>query len=164
MLKKKNSGLTLIELVVVSAILLMAGVVLVSSFFSITKSNTKAELMKVIRQNGDYALSTMEKIITGGFVDSCDGDTHSTITVRDEEGNETVFSCLGDPVYIASSSSQLTDNDLIQASNCQFQCEAVGNYQKVTISFTLENIGSSSRQEEKASQHFQKVILVRNRE
>jgi len=160
--KKKNSGVTLIELMVVSTILVVAGVALVSSLFSISKSNTKAELMKVIRQNGDSVLSVMEKIIAGGFVESCDGDTQSTITVQDKEGNETTFSCSGG--YIASNSSQLTDNDLIQASNCQFQCETVGNRQKVTVSFTLESSGSSSRQEEKASQEFRKVIFVRNRE
>jgi len=162
MFKKKNSGLTLIELMVVSTILVMMGIVLVTSFFSISKSNTKAELMKVIRQNGNSALSSMEKIITGGFVESCDGGTHDSITVRDREGNETTFSCSGG--YIASNSARLTDKDLIQVSDCRFWCETVGNYQKVTVNFTLESSGSPSRQEEKVGQEFQKVILVRNRE
>ncbi len=160
--KKKNSGVTLIELMVVSTILVVAGVALVSSLFSISKSNTKAELMKVIRQNGDSALSVMEKIIAGGFVESCDGEEHNTIAVRDKEGNKTTFSCSGG--YIASNSAHLTDDDLIQVSECGFQCETVGNRQKVTVSFTLGSSGSPSRQEEKASQEFRKVIFVRNRE
>jgi len=163
---KTEKGFTLIEMLVVTAVFMLLGVLLVSSLFSILKSNTKAELMKEIRQSGGYALSVMSRIITNGIITDADcSAANSSIVVKNPDGGETTFECGGDPAYIASNSAQLTSTQQVKISSCSnvFQCETIGeNVRKVTISFVLIQQGSSPRPEDQAQQTFQKVIVVRN--
>jgi len=165
-LMKIEKGFTLVEMLVVTAAFMLLGVLLVSSLFSILKSNTKAELMKEIRQSGGYALSVMSRIITNGIITDTDcSAANSSIVVKNPNGGETTFECGGDPAYIASNSAQLTSTQQVKISSCSnvFQCETIGeNVRKVTISFVLIQQGSSPRPEDQAQQTFQKVIVVRN--
>jgi len=165
----KKTGFTLIEMLVVTAVFMLLGGLLVNSLFSILKSNTKAELMKEIRQSGSYALDVMSKMITNGTITSTNCSAANTsIVIKNPDGGETTFECSGDPAYIASNSAhsaQLTNIQQIKISSCSniFQCEIVGeNTRKVTINFVLRQKGSSPRPEDQAQQTFQRVIMVRN--
>jgi len=161
----KKTGFTLIEMLVVTAIFMLLGVLLVNSLFSILKSNTKAELMKEIRQSGSYALDVMSKMITNGEVVSTCPSSGSSIKIKNPDGEETTFKCIDDPAYIASESAHLTSIQSIKVEDCNgvFQCEVIGeNARKVTIDFVLEQQGSSPRPEDQAQQAFQRVIMVRN--
>ena len=162
----KKTGFTLIEMLVVTAVFMLLGVLLVNSLFSILKSNTKAELMKEIRQSGSYALDLMSKMITNGTITNTNCSTaNSSIIIKNPDGGETTFKCIDDPGYIASNSAQLTNIQQIKISSCSdvFQCEVVGeNARKVTINFVLRQKGSSPRPEDQAKQTFQRVIMVRN--
>jgi len=163
---ERQRGFTLIEMLVVTAVFMLLGVLLVSSLFSILKSNAKAELMKEMRQSGSYALDVMSKIIANGVITNIDcSAANSSIVVKNPNGGETTFECKGDPAYIASNSAQLTSTQQIKISSCSnvFQCETIGeNVRKVTISFILIQQGSSPRPEDQAQQTFQKVMVTRN--
>ena len=166
-LKILEKGFTLIEMLVVTAIFMLLGVLLVNSLFSILKSNTKAELMKEIRQSGSYALDVMSKMITNSVItDTNCSVASSSIIIKNPGGGETTFECSGDPAYIASNSAQLTSTQSIKVEDdCSsvFQCEVVGeNARKVTIHFVLKQQGASPRPEDQAQQIFQRVIMVRN--
>jgi len=165
----KKNGFTLVEMLVVTAIFMLLGTLLVNSLFSILKSNTKAELMKEIRQSGSYALDVMSKMITNGTITNTDCSDCSaagdSIIIKNPDGGETTFKCSGTPARIASNSAQLTNTQLTKVKDCNsvFQCEIIGeNARKVTIDFILEQQGSSPRPEDQAQQTFQRVIMVRN--
>ena len=165
-IEKFKKGFTLIEMLVVVAVFMLLGVLLVNSLFSILRSNTKAELMKEIRQSGSYALDVMSKMITTGEVVSTCPSSGSSIRIKNPDGGETIFGCGGTPTSIASGSAQLTNTQQVKISSCSniFQCEVVGEgARKVTINFILEQKGSSPRLEDQAQQTFQKVIMVRNK-
>ncbi len=159
-----KNGFTLIEMLVVTTVFVLLGVLLVNSLFSILRSDTKAELMKEIRQNGGYALDVMSKMITNGqVVSSCSGSA-SFIKIRNPNGGETIFQCQGNPAYIASNSAHLTDSSSIKVKDCNgvFSCEDLERGKKVTINFVLMQQGASPRLEDQAQQTFQRVIMVRN--
>jgi len=154
-------------MLVVTVVFMLLGTLLISSLFSILKSNTKAELMKEIRQSGSYALDVMSKMITNGTIteSNCNA-AGSAITIKNPDGEETTFSCGDDPTRIASGSAQLTSTQSIKVKSCEsvFQCEMIGeNARQVIINFTLTQQGFSPRPEEQAQQIFQKVITVRNK-
>ena len=164
---KCRHGFTLIELLVVVAVFMILAVLVTNSLFSILKSNTKANIMKEIRQNGTYALDVMDKTISGGVIDDaiCTGVEDSSLTVKNPVSGETViFECKGNPAYIASDSARLT-SELVAVENCSevFRCEKIDSDKKVTISFTLKQLGTPARPEETARQTFTKTIFLRNK-
>jgi len=163
---KCRHGFTLIELLVVVAVFMILAVLVTNSLFSILKSNTKANIMKEIRQNGTYALDVMDKTISGSVINNngCNGYS-SSLTVKNPVSGETViFECKGNPAYIASDSARLT-SELVAVENCSrvFRCEKINSDKKVTISFTLKQLGTPARPEETARQTFTKTIFLRNK-
>jgi len=168
---KYKLGFTLIELLVVVAVFMILAVLVTNSLFSILKSNTKANIMKEIRQNGAYALDVMDKAISGGVIDdaTCTGAAGSSLTVKNSVSGATInFECkhniAPDYNYIASDSAQLT-SPTVTVENCSgvFQCEKIDFNKKVTISFTLKQLGVSARPEETARETFTKTIFLRNK-
>jgi len=164
---KCRHGFTLIELLVVVAVFMILAVLVTNSLFSILKSNTKANIMKEIRQNGTYALDVMDKTISGGVIDDaiCTGVEGSSLTVKNPVSGETViFECKGNPAYIASDSARLT-SELVVVENCSgvFRCEKIDSDKKVTISFILKQLGTPARPEETAQETFTKTIFLRNK-
>ena len=166
-----EQGFTLIELLVVVAVFMILAVLVTNSLFSILKSNTKANIMKEIRQNGTYALDVMDKTISGGVIDdaACTGVEGSSLTVKNPVSEETViFRCnySSDLAYIASDGAQLT-SPTVTVENCPevFRCEKIDSNKnkKVTINFTLKQRGSSTKPEETARETFTKTIFLRNK-
>jgi len=164
---KYRYGFTLIELLVVVAVFMILAVLVTNSLFSILKSNTKANIMKEIRQSGAYALDIMDKTISGGVIDDddCTGTAGPSLAVKNPVSGATVtFECKGNPAYIASGSARLT-SELVAVENCSgaFRCEKIDSNKKVTINFTLRQRGSSTKPEETARQTFTKTIFLRNK-
>lgn len=163
---KYRYGFTLIELLVVVAVFMILAVLVTNSLFSILKSNTKANIMKEIRQSGAYALDIMDKTISGGVIDNndCNGYSSSLKVKNPVSGATVTFECKGNPAYIASGSARLT-SELVAVENCSgaFRCEKIDSNKKVTINFTLRQRGSSTKPEETARQTFTKTIFLRNK-
>ncbi|MDD5466130.1 MAG: type II secretion system protein [Candidatus Omnitrophica bacterium] len=177
---KCRRGFTLIELLVVVAVFMILAVLVTNSLFSILKSNTKANIMKEIRQNGAYALDVMDKTISSSRkIEECKS---SSLTVTDVGGNQQItFGCLSQSVgglpQISLASKVCSDNGCsdnvrltstnITLENCNvFTCEEIESgegFGKVTINFTLKQLGASTRPEEIARQTFTKTIFLRNK-
>ncbi len=167
---KCRHGFTLIELLVVVAIFMILALLVTNSLFSILKSNTKANIMKEIRQNGTYALDIMGKTISSGRkIEEC---LPSSLKVTDVGNQQIAFGCLSQPIggltqiSLASDSARLTSTN-ITLENCNvFACEEIESgegFGKVTISFTLKQLGTPARPEETARQTFTKTIFLRNK-
>lgn len=157
----KKSGFTLIEMLVVVTLLSTVGLMAVSIFFSTLRGGTKAELLKEVKQNGNYTISVMERMIRNArfITSSCDGTPQASIKIVNPDLRETVFSCDG---QIASNSAFLTTDKLV-VSDCSFTCQEQSRGQKVVaIKFTLSQRGSPARPEERASVTFETTVSPRS--
>lgn len=157
----KKFGFTLLEMLVVSALLGTIGLMATSIFFTTLRGGTKAELIKEIKQNGDFAISTMERMIRNArdVTSTCDNTAQPSITILNPDYKTTIFSC-GE--QIASNSTILTSNKLL-VSNCSFICQKPTSApQNVAIKFTLSQKGSPPRPEERATVTFETTISLRS--
>jgi len=171
-----NIGFTLIELLVVVAILATVGIVSANMFFQTLKGSTKAELTKQVKQEGDYAISIMEKMIRNAksVESNClsTGVVGSSIMIKNPDQEITTFECTGsgDEAHIASSSAtatvtRLTTNKVKVLSDCgQFvKCTQSGPSPPVVeVKFSLSQLGSPTRPEEQATVNFQTTVSLRN--
>lgn len=175
-----KQGFTLIELLVAVAIIAGLGTVLAQSFFTTTRSNTKVEKLTEVKQNGEYALAVMERMIRNArsITATCtSGGTQATpsAAVVSLDGYATTFQCaLVDSVTrIASVSSfgteYLTSGSVtLGGSSCDgdtlnFYCSSIADTPKgLKVTFQLSQKGAPVDQFEKASTTFQTSISVRN--
>ena len=158
-IKKNGFGFTLIEvLIFISILVIILGICF--SFLLITFSgSSKADALKEVKQNGNFALSSMEKFALSAKKVEC---SSNLLTVTMLDGKVTDFIC--DGVKISSRSSSLTTfltDDNVVVSNCVFTCTAnPGTPAMVGISYTVNK--NSLRVSEKASLNFETKVIVRN--
>lgn len=161
-------GFTLVELLVVVTILATVGVLATNMFFQILKGASKTEVLKRVKQEGNYALSVIEKMSRNALEvedmkSVCDGNYRSSLTIKNQDEATTSFSCTG--TTIASNSADLTSSQVRVSSDCnQFiKCTQTGSAPAVVeIKFSLSQAGSPTRPEEKASVDFQTTVSLRN--
>ncbi len=173
----KTKGFTIIEIVVVVGILGIIAAMGTNMFFTVIKGSTKSKNLITVKQNGDYALSVIgrmirnsQEIITNSDGQICENGM-TKIKLRNFDSGETEFEFFdsdGDPSngydYVASNSSRLT-SDQIRVTDGAFDCSSVGEFhpQAVIIRFTLDqNITTTPRPEEEASVDFRTTVEVRN--
>jgi len=166
---KLKSGFTLIETLVVIGILAIIVVVGSSSFFSILKGSTKTKTATLVKQNGDYAMNVMTRMIRNakgivGFVP--ENYPGPEITIDNPDGETTIFLCdSNDDGSLASNSaslmsSQVKVSDCSSVFNIQYDEEGL-EPDVVTIDFTLST-GDLGRPEEEASMRFKTTVILRN--
>ena len=81
-----------------------------AGIFTTTRSNTKTEIVKDVKQQADYAVGTMTRFIqnsraislANGSVCVAGGSTISSILVTAPDGNQTTFGCLVDSGFRGS--------------------------------------------------------------
>ena len=135
-------------------------------FFSILKGASKTELTKEVKQNGDYAMAVMERMIKGATALDCTG-APSAITITSPDSLPTIFRCLAGVgvTKIASNSGALTGDNVSLGASCpgslSFICYEDVSPPKVKVSFTLYQKGSSTRPEEQAQVPFQTTVSLR---
>lgn len=154
--KIKNSGFTLIEVITVSGIMALFSITLISVFMASFRGGTKSQLIQQIRQDGDYALTSMSREIKKATkIDNCGADLQLTLV----DGSAIRYWQSAD--RIASDSSYLTGT-VGKAENLSFSCYVgqIGN-QIVTISFTLTAGGVASQAQEKLNQEFATSVSTR---
>ncbi len=138
----KNSGFTLIEILVSVTILSVVSTVIASVLFLSLRSNTKTMAIKEVKQNGDAAVSIVREFVRGAESVSC---TANSISAVDSDGAVTVFSC--SEGKIASNSADLT-NDLVECSGFTAICNSDTGGQLVEFSFlltpTIDYLGSGT--------------------
>lgn len=165
--KKQNLGFTMIEILVVVGILGVIAVIGSNMFFTTLRASNKTKVLAVIKQNGNYALSIMERIIRDSqeVVANC-GVGMKKIKVKRLDGSETEFSCNQEGTVngnIASNSARLTSSE-VKVDSCSFGCSTQGEFypQNVVINFTLSQAVVTTRVEEQASVNFKTTVSLRN--
>jgi len=167
---KRLKGFTLIEILVVIGVLAIIVVVGSTSFFNLLKGSTKTRTASLVKQNGDYALAVMERMIRSGKIientevppQECESGGMSKIKILNPDGGETEFSCEGDA--ISSNSATLISSQVKVANgNCSFNCQRTNIFEPdvVTINFTLQ-AQEDVRPEEKVSIVFKTTVVLRN--
>ena len=172
-MKKGINGFTLIEILIVLGILAIIVVVGSNMFFTILKSSSKTKVLTEVKQNGNYALNVMARMIRNGKIGAGEcGANPDRITITNPDDGITTFHCCGSPPMIASKSgsltceqARLTSNKVQVSSSCNdfISCtQAVGGPPVVTINFTLQQAGTAARPEEEALVNFQTAVTLRN--
>ncbi|MGB9585897.1 MAG: four helix bundle protein [Anaerolineales bacterium] len=158
---KRSRGFTLIEIMVVVGILGIIAVVGSGAFFSILRGSTKTKTLQMVKQNGDYAISVMERMIRNARSVSGGGNS---ITITNPDGMNTTFSCSGN--MIASNSASLVSSE-VKVDDCSnvftvTPGEVGIRPAVVKINFNLSQAGTPTRPEEQASINFQTTVSLRN--
>jgi len=163
----KKNGFTLIEMMVVVGVLGIVAVVGSGAFFSILRGSTKTKTLQAVKQNGDYAMSVMERMIRSArsLISPTTDSIVSSITIKNPDGGETTFFCGGTPATIASNGASLLSNE-VKVSDCNIFEVTRGQLETkpavVKINFNLSPTGTLNRPEEQAEVNFQTTISLRN--
>jgi prepilin-type N-terminal cleavage/methylation domain-containing protein len=167
-MEMKKNGFTLIEMIVVVGILGIIAVVGSGTFFSILRGSTKTKTLQTVKQNGDYAISVMERMIRNArvLINPTADSTVSSITIKNPDGGTTTFSCGGNPATIASNGASLLSNE-VKVNDCNniFNVSVGQPGIKppvVKINFSLSPVASLGRSEERAEVNFQTTVTLRN--
>jgi len=163
-LENNRAGFTLIEIVVMIAILGVMGVVTSNIFFTSLKSSVKSQTNVQLKQKGNNALSVMERMIRQSIIESnCDGASHSSIEILYND-DLTTFSCSSDQIASNSANSTTLVSDVTSIDCSDFiTCTLNGATPEVIIKFTL-NQGESGTGAlpYRGSADFESKIIPRN--
>ncbi len=166
-------GFTLIELLITSVLSAMIMLMVTTTFYGLLKITSRSEASQQVKQNGDYAMSVITRL-TRNAVDitsTCNGAPFTNLTIRDQNGNSSGFSCFnpGNGVtQIASASAStagpLTSSEVTLGSTCPgtltFICTTSPSGRKsVSISFTLSHVESLTNP---VSVDFTSTVALRN--
>lgn len=185
MKKINNKGYTLIELLAVIIVMVTVGSIITSILVSALRGENKTNATTLVRQNGNYAVTQMSKMMT--FAKSFDGistdnvsyDTNCVpsnppaptptptptqykyVKVSSFDGGQAIFSCEGNT--IASNGASLIDITNLTVTNCYFMCyqSDIRSAPTIDINFTLTR-GSSGLFENQAAIPFETSVTFRN--
>lgn len=154
-------GFTLIELLVVisifSAVVALTGGILFSSL----RGSEKTVILDQARQNGNYAISLMTKMIRNAQSASCP-DANS-VKIISQDKSEITFTC---GTTISSNSASLLNTEAVSVvtGTCSFTCaQVIGQPLTVQIKFTLSEAGTTTFVERKATIPFETSVTLRNK-
>ena len=160
-MEMKKNGFTLVEIMIVIGILGIIVVIGSGAFFSILRGSTKVRTLQLVKQNGDYAISVMERMIRNARNVSGGG---SSITITNPDGGTTIFSCELDSATIASNGASLLSSE-VEVKDCSFNVTLGQSGIKpavVEINFTLAKAGGTNKPEEQAEVNFHTIVTLRN--
>src|SRR3989338_6302737 len=136
---RKESGFTLLEMVVSLAIVAVVSVVLSQVFIATLRTNTKTEILKDTKQTGEIALETMVRLIQNAksVTTTCDyaGTTSQSIVLINTDDGQTTLACVldGTTTRLASTSAEgvqylTTPNVTMGGTSCatstlEFMCK-----------------------------------------
>lgn len=172
-----EKGFTLIELLVVMGVLVVIGLVIATIIVSALRGSNKTNTINTVRQNGDYAISRISKMLefAQGFVgvsndnvnysNSCSSPNslYNYVKVVAFDGGKTVFSCNTSQSRISSNSASLINSSDVSLSSCSFTCSRnISVPPTIGIDFTLTQKSQSNLFESKASIEFKTSVIMRN--
>lgn len=171
----KAGGFTLLEIIVSVSIVALMSAVISQVLLTTVRTNTKGGIINTVKQNGDFSLETMTRMIQSAqsvTSPACTsgGTSGTSLVIQNSDGGTTTLSCLLDSgVYrIASGSAFLTNSSITAADSggtctLAFICSSdAGIADTVQISFSLAQKGTTAAQYESASISFQTTVSLRN--
>jgi prepilin-type N-terminal cleavage/methylation domain-containing protein len=182
-LRRSQKGFTMMEILVSVGILAIVSILIVQVMFTATRVNKKTGLVMDIKQNGNFALGVISRMVRSAKVInvSCSpGDvTASYVDITNPDNNITTITCLSDGsaariasvsgtgaiAYLSAANVTLSTSGSVTCSDSSlaFSCPPVtGNQSELSIAFTLGQVGGSESAYEISSASFQSTITVRN--
>lgn len=172
--KSSQKGFTLLEILVVVGVLGVVAVIGSNLLFTTLRGSTKARVLVEVKQNGNYAMEVMERMIRNAR--SLKSQCQSGMTefrIENPDLGKTTFACLdvgmADPRISSGSGSPLSyvrlTNDKVKVDSCTFDCqrgEKGIRPDTITINFTLSQAQASSRPERQARVDFKTTVTLRN--
>lgn len=183
-ISNSQRGFTLVELLAVSVVMIAVSIIVTATITSSLRGTTKTNTINDVRQNGNYAISQVSKMIEyaksfGGvsndgvsFTSSCINLTppltptptpsqYSNIKIIGFDDRETIFSCSS---VIASNGASLIDANLVSVDSCWFTCEhaRITDAPIIGINISLIKKTTSSLFESNASVSFKTSVKMRN--
>lgn len=189
---RDSAGFTLLEIMLVMAILVFVGFIVGSIVMSILRGTNKTNTLTQVRQNGSYAISQISKMLRnsksfegvsvngsgGSYTTNCVSSTkYNYIKIKSFDEGETTFACCASPNTIASLSGTMTcgssdkyillDTNTVTVDECYFQCIGSDFTEppRIDIYFSLRADSSSLFAEKRASDSaipFSTTVILRN--
>lgn len=181
---KKNKGFTLIELLAMMVVLGVIGGVVAGILFSSLRATNKTNTLTTIRQNGNYAVSQVSKMIknaksfegvrinltpvspTPELESSCT-NTSTTyhvlkITTFDESSPNVTFTC--DVGSLTINGTSLVDESAVRVVNCNFICfqSSASDFPTVEMDLILSQKDENALFEKRATIEFRTSATMRN--
>lgn len=164
-------GFTLVEMLAVMVVFLAVGSIVVGILVATLRTSNKTDVLTLVKQNGNYALSQIAKTIrdarglTSPYPCYPTPQVSQSITVVDPGDNQIIYSCQNNT--IASNSASLLDTSTVKTLTCSFTCtqQSTGGLPFITVAFSLVQQNTSSFIEQQASISgvpFQTSIVIRN--
>jgi len=182
-------GSTLIEMLAVIVIFAIIGGIISAIFASSLRGSNKANVTNEIRQNGNYALLQMSRMISyarnfdGISVDGSDESyqdcyfspigagtptpqpvDYHYLKITSFDGGQIIFSCnTKSEEIIASNGASLVNTSVVRAENCSFNCvqKSAASPPTIKISFTLSEKNENNFFEKKATIPFETSVTLR---
>lgn len=176
-------GFTLLETLISISVIATVGVLIAQVFFTTTRSNTKTELLKDVKQNGQYAIEVLSRMIRNSLSVETPCDTAGTpltsLDIKNQDGFVTTIGCIADNsvTRIASTSAAIgatsqyltSQNVTLGGDSCadldmtfMLICTALPDQApKISVSFKMSQKGMPQDQFEKASVLFQTTVSPR---
>ena len=177
-ISNNNHGFTLIETLVAIVIIGILGSSASVTLFSLLRGASKADIIKEVKQNGDYAITVMEiKIRNSQNVPICTGVASNQLTITNIDNTTSVFQCDATTNVLKEVINGTTTKVLTSAtvsipasptpcdtSNVSFTCTPTSTGAKiVSIVFNLSQSSSNATVAETSSQNFRTRINLRNK-
>lgn len=177
-----NFGFTLVELLVVVALVSIIGTITTQVFVLGFRSQTKAEVLKEVKQSGDFAIAVIESMVRNAAdipLDQSSCNTNmSKLTILNQDGLTTTFDCTGTSIASVSGffvpAAQPTPTGVpligskVTVTNCNFRVVCPDpplSPKYVYVSFTLNQATGAlvtPIPENRASLDYQTTISLRN--
>lgn len=158
--KKSQKGFSLLEILVVLTVFVIIAAIANQVFFSTLRGTSKSEATSLVKQNGNYAISVMDRSLKNAQrLTECLADR---VSYLDAAGTQASFACIGtggSDGYIASDSGRLT-SDQVTLTKCAMSCTA-GSPSEVIFDFTLAK-KAGNRTEEQSTFDFSTRVTFRN--
>lgn len=181
-----KEGFTLVEIMIVVALIATLMTIASTTFFNLMQGANKTEIIKEVKENGDYAISVLQlKIRNARDVTSTCATTVGTesnsLSIENPDGSTSTFQCIQNgtayvlqEIIIPSPSPTpqitfITNPSVTIVPDCSsvtiFTCKTGldGKSKQVSITFSLAQANVSVGQSEKSTQNFSTQVSVRNK-
>ena len=161
---KFKNGFSLIEMLIVISSLGLFVLIGSNLLFGTFSGGGKSEVSKEVRQNGEYALKTMEESIKNAVsLESCDSNQ---VVVKAQDNQNTTYKVLEDEEnisHIASNSSYLTSNK-VKVEDFSFDCGElkIGLPPTIGINFKIVQAEETDQPQRKSQMSFKITVVMRN--
>lgn len=173
-----EKGFTFMEILVAAGIIALISGVSAQVFLTASRNAVKSDLIRNIKQNGEYSLEIMSRMIQSAkSISACTGAPSASFAIENADDGVTTFGCALDGAVTRIASGSATGTAFLTTagltlggpscaqSSLIFLCTPkAGLPATVRIIFSLSQIGDPVKNFEKATIPFQTTVTMRSNE